>query len=177
YLGSKGTRLLNGESGLNYNQLPVSFLTLQPGFPNLDAQLNAQVPNPFFGIFTNPTSNLRFATVQRKQLLRPFPQYDAVQAFRTPFGFSIYHGATLKADKRFSNNLSFLVAYTWSKLIDDVSTTVNFLGLSSARQNVYDRAAERAISARDIAHRFVASFVYDLPFGKGKKLGKDVPTA
>lgn len=177
YLGSKGTRLLNGESGLNYNQLPVSFLTLQPGFPNLDTQLNAQVPNPFFGIFTNPTSNLRFATVQRKQLQRPFPQYDAVQAFRTPFGFSIYHGATLKADKRFSNNLSFLVAYTWSKLIDDVSTTVNFLGQSSARQNVYDRAAERAISAQDIAHRFVTSFVYDLPFGNGKKLGKDVPTA
>ncbi len=171
YLGSKGTRLLAGESGLNYNQLPVSVLTLQPGFANLDAQLNAQVPNPFFGIFTNPTSNLRFATVQRKQLLRPFPQYGNVNAFRVPFGFSIYHGGTLKADKRFSNGMSFLFAYTWSKLIDDVSTTVGFLGQSSSRQNVYDRAAERSISTQDIAHRFVNSFVYDLPVGKNKRFG------
>ncbi len=177
YLGSKGTRLLAGESGLNYNQLPVSFLTLQPGFANLDAQLNANVANPFFGIFTNPTSNLRFATVQRKQLQRPFPQYDAVSAFRVPFGFSIYHGGTLKADKRFSNGMSFLVAYTSSKLIDDVSTTVGFLGQASARQNVYDREAERAISSQDIARRFVTSFVYDLPFGKGKALGSNLPSA
>lgn len=177
YLGSKGTRLLNGESGLNYNQLDPSLLTLQSGFANLDAQLNAQVANLFFGIFTNPTSNLRFATVQRKQLLRPFPQYGNVNAFRVPFGFSIYHGGTLKADKRFSNGMSFLVAYTWSKLIDDVSTTVGFLGQASARQNVYDRTAERSISAQDIAHRFVSSFVYDLLFGKGKMFGKDVPKA
>ncbi|MFN7928846.1 MAG: TonB-dependent receptor [Blastocatellia bacterium] len=171
YLGSKGTRLLAGESGLNYNQLPVSFLTLQSGYTSLDQQLNTLVANPFFGIFTNPTSNLRFATVQRKQLWRPFPQYDAVSAFRVPFGFSIYHAGTVKADKRFSNGMSFLAAYTWSKLIDDVSTTVGFLGQASTRQNVYDRAAERAISSQDIAHRFVSNFTYDLPFGKNKKFG------
>lgn len=176
YLGSKGTRLLAGESGLNYNQLPDTWLTLQPGFATIDDQfkyLNEQVPNPFFGIFTNPTSNLRFQTVQRKQLLRPFPQYGDVSAFRVPFGFSIYHGMTLKADKRFSNGLSFLVAYTWGKLIDDVSTTVGFLGQAGSRQNVYDRAAERSISSQDIRHRFVTSFVYDLPFGRGKRFGKD----
>lgn len=177
YLGSKGTRLLAGESGLNYNQLPVSNLTLQPGFTSLDAQLNAQVANPFFGIFTNPTSNLRFPTVQRKQLLRPFPQYDAVQAFRVPLGSSIYHAGTLKADKRFSNGMSFLFAYTWSKLIDDVSTTVGFLGQASARQNVYDSASERSISSQDIRHRFVSNFVYDLPVGNGKRFGKDAPAA
>jgi hypothetical protein len=129
------------------------------------------VANPFFGIFTNPTSNLRFATVSRNQLLRPFPQYTDVNAFRIPFGFSIYHGGTLKADKRFSKGASFLVAYTWSKLIDDVSTTVGFLGQASARQNVYDRAAERAIGSQDISHRFVTNFVYDLPFGKGMRFG------
>ena len=166
YIGSKGTRLLAGESGLNYNQLPPSFLSL-------GSQLTEQVTNPFFGIFTNPTSNLRFATASRNQLLRPFPQYTDVNAFRVPLGFSIYHGGTLKADKRFSNGTSFLVAYTWSKLIDDVSTTVGFLGQASARQNVYDRAAERAIGSQDISHRFVTSFVYDLPFGKGKRFGND----
>jgi hypothetical protein len=166
YIGSKGTRLLAGESGLNLNQL-------QPSFLSLGSQLTQPVANPFFGIFTNPTSNLRFATVSRNQLLRPFPQYADVNAFRVPFGFSIYHGGTLKADKRFSNGASLLVAYTWSKLIDDVSTTVGFLGQASARQNVFDRAAERAIGSQDISHRFVTSFVYDLPFGKGKRFGNN----
>jgi hypothetical protein len=170
YIGSKGTRLLAGESGLNYNQLPASFLSL-------GSQLTEQVPNPFFGIFTNPTSNLRFPTVSRNQLLRPYPQYGDINAFRVPFGFSIYHGGTLKADKRFSNGTSFLVAYTWSKLIDDVSTTVGFLGQASARQDVYNRAAERAIGSQDIAHRFVTGFVYDLPFGKGKRFGNNLRPA
>jgi hypothetical protein len=166
YIGSKGTRLLNGESGLTQSQLPVSFLSL-------GTKLQDQVSNPFFGIITNPSSSLRNSNVARGQLLRPYPQYTGINAFRVPYGFSIYHGGTLKADKRFSNGMSFLAAYTWSKLIDDVSTTVGFLGQASARQNAYDRQAERAIGAQDIAHRFVTSFVYDLPFGHGKRFGKD----
>lgn len=166
YIGSKGTRLLNGESGLTQQQLPASFLSL-------GTRLQDQVPNPFFGIITNPSSSLRFATVSRGQLLRPYPQYNGINAFRVPYGFSIYHGGTLKFDKRFSNGLSFLVAHTWSKLIDDVSTTVGFQGQAGARQDAYNRAAERSIGSQDITHRFVTSFVYDLPFGAGKRFGKD----
>lgn len=166
YIGSKGTRLLAGENGITQSQLPASFLSL-------GTQLQDPVTNPFFGIITNPSSPLRTATVQRGRLLRPFPQYDGVNAFRVPYGFSIFHGGTLKADKRFSNGVSFLVAYTYSKLIDDVSTTVGFLGQASTRQDVYNRAAERGVGSQDISHRFVSSFVYDLPFGKGKKFGAD----
>jgi hypothetical protein len=166
YIGSKGTRLLAGESGITQSQLPASFLSQGTTLQN-------QVPNPFFGIITNPSSGLRFETVSRAQLLRPYPQYTGINAFRVPYGFSIYHGGTLKADKRFSSGLSFLAAYTWSKLIDDVSTTVGFLGQASTRQDAYNRAAERAIGSQDIAHRFVASFVYDLPIGRGKSLGRD----
>ncbi len=166
YIGSKGTRLLAGESGITLSQLPASFLSQGTTLQN-------QVPNPFFGIITNPSSGLRFETVSRAQLLRPYPQYTGINAFRVPYGFSIYHGGTLKADKRFSSGLSFLAAYTWSKLIDDVSTTVGFLGQASTRQDAYNRAAERAIGSQDIAHRFVASFVYDLPFGRGKSFGRD----
>ncbi len=170
YIGSKGTRLLAGESGVTLSQLPESYLSL-------GTQLQDQVPNPFFGIITNPSSPLRFQTVARGRLLRPYPQYDSVNAFRVPYGHSIYHGATLKADKRFSNGVSFLTAYTWNRLIDDVSTTVNFLGQSSARQNAYDLKAERAIGSQDIRHRLVTSFVYDLPFGSGQKFGRDARPA
>jgi len=170
YIGSKGTRLLAGESGITLSQLPDSFLSL-------GTQLQDQVPNPFFGIITNPSSPLRFPTVARGRLLRPYPQYNGVNAFRIPYGRSIYHGLTLKADKRFSNGLSFLSAYTWNKLMDDVSTTVGFLGQASARQNAYDREAEWAIGSQDIRHRLVTSFVYELPFGKGQKFGANASGA
>ena len=170
YIGSKGTRLLAGESGITLSQLPESFLSL-------GTQLQDQVPNPFFGIITNPSSPLRFQTVARGRLLRPYPQYNGVNAFRIPFGRSTYHGVTFKADKRYSNGLSFLTAYTWNKLMDDVSTTVGFLGQASSRQNAYDRAAEWAIGSQDIRHRLVTSFVYELPFGRAKRFGSNANAA
>ena len=67
YIGSKGSGLLIGESGLPLSQIDRSLLSLGTG-------LQDQVPNPFFGIITNPSSPLRFATVSRAQLVRPYPQ-------------------------------------------------------------------------------------------------------
>jgi hypothetical protein len=165
YIGSKGTKLLIGESGLPLSQLPESFLSL-------GTALQEQVANPFFGIITNPSSPLRFATVERRRLLRPFPQYDGVSAFRVPGADSIYHAMTLRADKRFSNGISILSAYTWGKLIDNASTTVGFLGQAGTEQNAYDRKSDRSLSSQDIPHRFVTAFVYDLPFGKGRAFGE-----
>jgi len=165
YIGSKGTNLLIGESGLAFGQV-------DPVFLSLGTALQDQVPNPFFGIITNPSSPLRFETVQRARLLRPYPQYDGVNAFRVPGAKSIYHAMTLRLDKRFGNGLSLLSAYTWGKLLDDASTTVGFLGQAGTQQNAYDRASDWSISSQDIRHRFVTSFVYDLPFGRDQKFGR-----
>jgi hypothetical protein len=165
YIGSKGTRLLIGESGFSLSQLPESFLSL-------GTALQDQVPNPFFGIITNPSSPLRFPTVERRRLLRPFPQYDGVGAFRVPGADSIYNAMTLRVDKRFSNGISLLSSYTWGKLIDTASTTVGFLGQAGVQQNAYDKKSDRSISSQDIGQRFVTAFVYDLPFGKGKAFGE-----
>jgi hypothetical protein len=167
YLGSKGTRLIDGENGVVLNQL-------RPEFYDLKTKLQDQVPNPFFGIITNPTSTLSRSTVQRGQLLRPFPQYTGMTAFRKPHGFSIYHALTLRADKRFSSGLSFLASYTKSKLIDDVSQTVSFLGPAGNKQDAYDRRAERAVSTQDVPQRLVLSYVYELPIGRGKPFLKNV---
>ena len=164
YLGSKGTNLLIGESGLAFAQVDPSYLSL-------GTALQDQVPNPFFGIITNPSSPLRFETVQRARLLRPFPQYDGVSAFRVPGSKSIYHAFTGRLDKRFSGGLSLLTAYTFGQLRDDASTTVGFLGQAGTQQNAYDRASDWSIGSQDIRHRFVASFVYDLPFGHDRRFG------
>jgi hypothetical protein len=164
YIGSKGTDLLIGESGLQFGQVDPAFLELGTG-------LQDQVANPFFGIITNPSSPLRFATVSRNRLLRPFPQYDGVSAFRVPGAKSIYHGFTARADKRFANGLSLLASYTLGELKDDASTTVGFLGQAGTQQNAYDRAGDYSISSNDVKYRFVSAFVYDLPFGKDQHFG------
>jgi hypothetical protein len=164
YVGSRGTDLLIGESGLAFGQVNPSFLSL-------GTALQDQVPNPFFGIITNPSSPLRFATVSRNRLLRPFPQYDGVTAFRVPGAKSIYHALTLRADKRFAQGLSLLASYTRGKLKDDASTTVGFLGQAGTQQNAYDRAGDYSLSSNDVSYRFVSAFVYDLPFGKDRRYG------
>ena len=164
YIGSRGTDLLIGESGLAFGQVDPSYLGLGTG-------LQDQVPNPFFGIITNPSSPLRFATVSRNRLLRPFPQYDGVTAFRVPGAKSIYHGVTLRADKRFAKGLSVLASYTGGKLKDDASTTVGFLGQAGTQQNAYDRASDYSLSSNDVRYRLVSAFVYDLPFGANQRFG------
>jgi hypothetical protein len=164
YIGSRGTDLLIGESGLAFGQVDPTYL-------GLGTALQDQVPNPFFGIITNPSSPLRFATVSRNRLLRPFPQYDGVTAFRVPGAKSLYHGVTLRADKRFAKGLSVLASYTGGKLKDDASTTVGFLGQAGTQQNAYDRASDYSLSSNDVSYRFVNAFVYDLPFGANQRFG------
>ncbi len=178
YLGSKGNHLPDGEGNLQYDQLNPSILAtpdrdrLLPNSANL-------VANPFLGAIANPASNLRLATVQYGQLLRPFPQYTSVSAFRKPSGNSIYHAFTLRVEKRFSHGLSMLVSLTAGKLIDDVSQQVNFLGAAAAnaKQDFYNRKAERSISAQDVSQRLVISGNYDLPFGKKRHFLTSAPAA
>ncbi len=162
YLGSKGTHLIDGEAGVVLNQLA-------PQFYDLRTKLRDLVDNPFLGVITNPASSLSKPKVTRGQLLRPFPHYTSVAAFRKPAASSIYHALTLRADKRFSHGLSFLVSYTAGKLIDDTSQTVSFLGPAGNKQDAYNRRAERSVSTQDVAQRLVISYVYDLPFGRQRR--------
>ncbi|MCI0391542.1 MAG: hypothetical protein MOB07_22600 [Acidobacteria bacterium] len=58
-----------------------------------------------------------------------------------------------------------------------MSQTVTFLGPAGNKQDAYNRRAERSISTQDVAQRLVVGYVYELPFGKGKKLFGDAPRA
>lgn len=165
YIGSKGNHLIDGESSMNYNQLPASYFAL--GNQLLGTN---QVPNPFFGIITNPNSSLSRATIPYNQLLRPYPQYTGIGAFRKPQANSLYHAFTLRAEKRFSDGLNALVSFTAGKLIDDASQTVTFLGEAGTKQDFYNRQAERSVSAQDVSRRLVVSTNYELPFGRGKRM-------
>ncbi len=85
---------------------------------------------------------------------------------------AVYHALQFSANKRFGHGLSFLASYTWSHSIDGDSIPVNFLnptGEAVFPQDRLDLAAERGNSAFDVRHRFVGSFLYELPFLRNRK--------
>ena len=163
YIGNRGLFLQAGDPGVPFDQLSTGYLPLG----NL---LNDQVANPFYGIITTPGSNLSNPTISRNQLLRPFPQYTNVQALRKPGTQSNYQALTVKVDKRFSNGLTFLLAFTGSKTMDTNSAAVNYLGPSSSTYaNQYNPNGEYAVSAYDVSRQFTSSFSYELPIGRGHR--------
>jgi len=84
-----------------------------------------------------------------------------------PHGNSTYHGMALQVNKRYSRNLLFHGAYTWSHNIDDSTATLNSTAITPRRpQDFQNLRPERAHSALDHRHRFTMAWVYDTPWMK-----------
>jgi hypothetical protein len=157
YVGTRGLQLSRGGEGArNLNQL-------QPEMMSLGSRLNEQVDNPFFGHVTSGI--LAQPRVGRAQLLRPFPQFTTVTPLFASGGSSNYHSMQITMKKRFSHGLMFEGSHTWGKIIED----------GTSHQDSYNTAASRAIAGDDVAHRFVMSYIYELPFGRGKRFGANAP--
>jgi hypothetical protein len=165
YAGSKLTHL--GAPDYNINQLTAAQLAQ-------GAALTATVPNPFFGQIP-ASSSLGRSTISVAQLLKPFPRFQNVIFFRNNIGNSSYHGLSAKVEKRFSRGLTFLVSYTFSKLLDDASAVFDAsLGTGLVANfpvaDSYDRRLERDVSSGDIPRILAVSYTYDLPIGPGHAL-------
>jgi hypothetical protein len=87
--------------------------------------------------------------------------------FESSEGSSILHQGTLRVRKRLRHGLSLGGTYIYSKSIDNASSIGG--GVAVVAQNDLDIAAERGLSSFDQRHRFVADYLYELPFGKDKK--------
>jgi hypothetical protein len=88
--------------------------------------------------------------------------------------FSIYHALQVKVERRFTSGFYMLAGYTYSHSIDDgsISSTGANAPIASGGgmpQDSFNWRAERGNSDFDLRHRMVVSFIYELPFGKGKK--------
>jgi hypothetical protein len=159
YVGNRGTRMLipTGNGGTDINAVPAQYLSTSPvRDQNAINYLNAQVPNPFYPLL--PKTSLASTTVARSQLLRPYPQFGSI-GYATNDGYSWYHSMQVRVEKRFSAGLSASLSYTWSKLMEAVSYL-----------NVVDPRPEEVISSQDRTHRTTLTWLYELPFGRGKAL-------
>ncbi|MBM3788020.1 MAG: hypothetical protein FJW30_27050 [Acidobacteria bacterium] len=156
YVHTRGFHLFrNTEGGLTLNQLPKEAMAL-------GAALNEQVANPFFGT-AGAAGILANRTVRRAQLLRPFPQFDTIVPIYSSGASNFYHSLQITMTKRFSRGLMFEGSYTWAKNLDD----------GQSHQDSYNLRDDRALSDIDLKHRFVMSYIYELPFGRGRKLGSN----
>jgi len=79
---------------------------------------------------------------------------------------SNYHSFRTNLVKRFSSGVQFDTSYTWGKVL----TTQSSLAEEIA-QNQFNRHADYGRASFDIRHIFQGAFLYELPFGKGKKFG------
>ena len=104
----------------------------------------------------------------RESLRRVRPQWNNV-TLREAGGNSNYNALVAKVEKRFSKGLAFVSSYTWSHTIDESNESLdeNLSGLA----NPYDFRAERGNASLDRRHNFLTSATYELPVGRGRRLG------
>jgi hypothetical protein len=79
-------------------------------------------------------------------------------------GNSVYHALLTTVSHRFSRNLFFKAAYTFSKSIDDFPASAGGdFGAGASFGNQFIPALNRGLSAFDVRHRLTVTYVYQLP--------------
>jgi hypothetical protein len=157
YLGTRGVHLfvqnrLNGGVVPNFN-LPVFFSESEvPGAATL---ANLPTRQDFLDARRRPLAPLGFES--------NFTAFPAA-------GNSIYHAGSINLKRRFAGGLFMDASYTFSKTIDD-GTNELFSSLINPRrpEDFFNLRNERGISVLDRPHRFVVSWVYELPFYRNER--------
>jgi hypothetical protein len=149
YVGSAGVHLAHAIDDVD--QVPSSLVTFNPTFDAL--------------VFPVPAAG---AAIQRIN-----PNFGKISS--TEFsGHSSYDALQVNLIQRPIKGLTYQLAYTWSKSIDDGSATYNDAENSNTAGASYafcDRC-NRAVSDFDIPHNFVVNFLYDIPLPGALKTNK-----
>ncbi|MDZ4799978.1 MAG: carboxypeptidase-like regulatory domain-containing protein [Bryobacteraceae bacterium] len=159
YQGSRGSDL---EVTRALSALPNQYLSTSPVRDNTVINyLSANLPSPFAGLL--PGTGRAGNVIQRAALLTPFPQFTGVST-TTNDGSSSYHALNAKIERRFYQGFTVQTSYTWSKFLE--ATTL---------LNAADFLPSRVISDEDSPHRVTFSWVYEMPFGRGRSLLSKLP--
>jgi hypothetical protein len=156
YAGSAGVHLYGA---LQLDQLSDAALAT-------GSALTAVVPNPFYGAITDSSSVLSHSTVEAGLLQRPYPQFTGFEELNAGYGHSNYEAGQFTVEHRLNQGLSMLVAYTWSKSIDNVAES----GTSATVQDNGCLRCERSVADLDQTNVVRVSSIYQLPIGPEKPL-------
>ncbi|MBV9033707.1 MAG: TonB-dependent receptor [Acidobacteriaceae bacterium] len=106
----------------------------------------------------------------------PYPQYPNGVNIVQENGSSSYNSLQIKAEKRFSSGLTFLAAYTFSKLID-IGNSVGGINFGSAfRDPLHNWKLDRGPGTDNFPQRFTIAYTYDLPVGHGRRFASTTPS-
>ncbi|MEO7650599.1 MAG: TonB-dependent receptor, partial [Bryobacteraceae bacterium] len=163
------------------NQVNRSIISYDPNTPNGYLQqwmMNVQTelrPNlllevAYAGTVGHKLTGSRNANQPRPgagalQPRSPFPQFININRVEA-FANSTYHAFEMKLERRFSAGFRLTMAYTWSHFLDDTQTILDLAG--AGIQDAFNRRAEKGNANYDVRQRFVSSYAYELPVGKGK---------
>lgn len=167
YMYSKGSDLAVSRE---LNAIPTAYLnrftpqtdpsTILAAITSVNTFLNANVANPFRTLVPDSTT-WNAATIQRRRLLTPFPQFGNI-AVTEYNGASSYQSISLQFVKRFTAGLSVNGSYTFSR----EHQRAQYL-------NPQDTDLVDIVSPTERPHRWTLSTIYELPFGKGRKFGSN----
>ncbi len=156
YTGSRGTNL---PVFRDINSIPFQYLsTSRSRDPANETFLTQQVTNPFAGLL--PGSTINGATVQRQQLLRPFPEFGTF-GIEQQTGSDSYHAGTAQLERRFAGGNSFTVQYTRSRTRDRLKNL-----------NPQQDVLEDRVSLNDRPNRLSVGSSVVLPFGREHHWGR-----
>ena len=146
---------------------------------NIERQLPAEIVLTVAYAGTHATRlqgqafNLNTATIgpgTNPAARRPYPQFNTFNSIVSR-GWDVYNSLQVRAEKRLSHGLFFLASYTWGRGFSNglQQNVGNFSGIKF--YPLYAPGySDRGLADTDIQHNFSFSSLYELPFGKGKRL-------
>lgn len=168
YVGTKGTHLLDRHMIAQQKDIPADSLSLCQ-------QQNAS------GVYYNAFGDATHSPIAPCSIASrlPYPNFNGTYIDSDFHGYSHYNAGNVKLERR-SGDLALTAAYTWSKSLDDKSATAGAGSSQTGYEGFMDNSRPSLDYGRsdfDVPQRFVTSYVYELPLGRGKKFGADMNRA
>ncbi|WP_182277056.1 carboxypeptidase-like regulatory domain-containing protein [Granulicella sp. 5B5] len=168
YIGEVAQDLRSGFL-TNFNNIDTKYFGLG------DLLSNSQYNIPLGGTSNGYAAPYSTFTGPIGQSLRPFPQYDYIadDCCLENLGHSSYHALVTSLERRFRNGLNLQASYTWSKTLTDADSLIPFSYTSNNQreqaQYSTNLKGDKAVSVQDLTNQFSLSYLYELPFGEGRR--------
>jgi hypothetical protein len=162
YIGTKATHLLDRHNIAQPYQIPAA------------SRAFCQAQDPVSGTYLNITK-APCTVVSRL----PYPNFNGFYINSDFHGYSHYNAANVKFEHR-AGDMAVTAVFTWARSLDDKSAAAGVGATGAGFQGFEDNhnpSLDYGPSDFDVDHRFVASYVYQLPFGRGKKFAGGINRA
>ncbi|HYM09798.1 MAG TPA: TonB-dependent receptor [Bryobacterales bacterium] len=155
--GYQGSHGLREPIAWSFNQ---AYLPAASGNPSNSVTFVSQCPPGTAGVSCSPV-----------QSRVPYFNFASTATALANLAQSSHNALVFKVDKRFAYGLQMLGSFTWGKTLDQSSELGGGIqGSSDRAEYSHNLSLERGPAGFDQTRRLVMSWVYEMPFGKGKRL-------